>query len=289
LEEIKNKIAGDGCEILVPFNERKTLKEIERSLIKGYRKHIWTKFIKAIKEYNLIEDGDKIAVAISGGKDSLLMAKLFQELKKNGRQNFEVEFIAMDPGYHPDIRELLEENCKFLEIPVHIYEANIFEVADKIASDYPCYMCARMRRGALYGKAEELGCNKLALGHHYNDVIETTMLNLLCAGNFKTMMPKLRAKNFENMELIRPLYLVEEMYIERWIRNAGIWPLNCACMVAAKKIGNKRHEIKELISSLEGNFKNVDKSIFKASENVNMDGILGWDKDGEKHSFLDEY
>ena len=289
MEEIKNTIAGDGCEILVPFNERKSLYEIERSLIKGYRKHIWTKFIKAIKEYKLIEDGDKIAVAISGGKDSLLMAKLFQELKKNGRQNFEVEFIAMDPGYHPDIRDLLEENCKFLEIPVHIYKANIFEVADKIAKDYPCYMCARMRRGALYGKAQELGCNKLALGHHYNDVIETTMLNLLCAGNFKTMMPKLKAKNFENMELIRPMYLVEEMYIERWIQNAGIWPLNCACMVAAKKIGNKRHEIKDLIASLEGNFKNVDKSIFKASENVNMEGILGWEEDGEKHSFLDEY
>lgn len=289
MEEIKNTIAGDGCEILVPFNERKPLNEIERSLIKTYRKHVWSKFIKAIKEYQLIEDGDKIAVAISGGKDSLIMAKLFQELKKNGKQNFEVEFIAMDPGYHPDIRELLEENCKYLDIPVHIYQANIFEVADKIAKEYPCYMCARMRRGALYGKAQDLGCNKLALGHHYNDVIETTMLNLLCAGNIKTMMPKLKAKNFENMELIRPLYLVEEKYIQRWIQNAGIWPLNCACMVAAKKIGNKRHEIKDLIESLGENFNNVDKSIFKATENVNMEGILGWDKDGEKHSFLDDY
>lgn len=289
MEETKNTIAGDGCEILVPFNDRKTLHEIERSLIKTYRKHVWTKFIKAIKDYKLIEDGDKIAVAISGGKDSLLMAKLFQELKKNGNQNFEVEFIAMDPGYHSDIRDLLEENCKYLDIPVHIYKANIFEVADKIAKDYPCYMCARMRRGALYGKAQELGCNKLALGHHYNDVIETTMLNLLCAGNFKTMMPKLKAKNFENMELIRPLYLVEEKYIQRWVQNAGIWPLNCACMVAAKKIGSKRHEIKDLISTLGENFKNVDKSIFKATENVNMEGILAWDKDGEKHSFLDDY
>jgi len=289
LEETKNTIAGVGCEILVPFNDRKSLHDIERSLIKTYRKHVWTKFIKAIKEYNLIEDGDKIAVAISGGKDSLLMAKLFQELKKNGTQNFEVEYIAMDPGYHPDIRELLEENCKYLDIPTHIYSANIFEVADKIAKDYPCYMCARMRRGALYSKAQELGCNKLALGHHYNDVIETTMLNILCAGNFKTMMPKLKAKNFENMELIRPLYLIEEKYIERWIQNAGIWPLNCACMVAAKKIGNKRREIKDLIASLEENFNNVDKSIFKAAENVNMEGILGWDEDGEKHSFLDEY
>ncbi len=285
----ENTIAGEGCEILIPFNERKPLKDIERSIIKTYRKHIWTKFIKAIKEYDLIQDGDRIAVAISGGKDSLLMAKLFQELKKNGTQNFEVEYIAMDPGYHKDIKELLEDNCSYLDIPVHIYEANIFQVADKIAKDYPCYMCARMRRGALYGKAKELGCNKLALGHHYNDVIETTMLNLLCAGNFKTMMPKLKAQNFEGMELIRPMYLIEEKYIERFIQNAGIWPLNCACMVAAKKIGNKRREIKELIDSLQGNFKNVDMSIFKAAQNVNMDAVLGWEKDGEKHSFLDEY
>ena len=289
MDEKHDGIKGTGCEILVPFNERKPLKDIERSLIKTYRKHIWSKFIKAIKEYKLIEDGDKIGVAISGGKDSLLMAKLFQELYKNGNQNFELEFIAMDPGYHKDIRELLEDNCKYLDIPVHIYDADIFQVADKIASDYPCYMCARMRRGSLYGKAQELGCNKLALGHHFNDVIETTMLNLLCAGNFKTMMPKLKAQNFENMELIRPLYLVEELYIQRFIQNSGIWPLNCACMVSAKKIGNKRYEIKELLENLRKDFANLDMNIFRAAENVNMDGILGWQKNGEKHSFLDEY
>lgn len=289
LSERITEIAGEGCEILVPFNERKPLKDIERSIIKTYRKHIWTKFIKAVKEYELIQDGDKVAVAISGGKDSLLMAKLFQELHKYGTQNFELEFIAMDPGYHPDIRDLLEDNCRYLDIPVHIYEANVFEVADKIAQDYPCYMCARMRRGALYGKAQELGCNKLALGHHYNDVIETTMLNVLCAGNFKTMMPKLKAQNFDDMELIRPMYLVEEKYIERFIQNSGIWPLNCACMVAAKKIGNKRTEIKDLIERLKDDFQNVDNSIFRAAQNVNMEGILGWEKDGEKHSFLDEY
>lgn len=284
-----NKIAGQGCEILVPFNERKPVIDIERSIIKTYRKHIWSKFIKAIKEYDLIQDGDKIAVAISGGKDSLLMAKLFQELYKNGNRNFEVEYIAMDPGYHESVRKLLEDNCSYLEIPVTIYDADIFQVADKIASDYPCYMCARMRRGALYGKAKELGCNKLALGHHFNDVIETTMLNVLCAGSFKTMMPKLRAQNFENMELIRPLYLIEEQYIQRFIQNSGIWPLNCACMVAAKKIGNKRYEIKSLIENLGENFKNVDMNIFRAAENVSMNGILGWEKDGEKISFLDEY
>ncbi len=289
MEDLIKGIAGEGCEILVPFNDRKPLEDIERSIIKTYRKHVWTKFIKAIKEYQLIEDGDRIAVAISGGKDSLLMAKLFQELKKNGKQNFDVEYIAMDPGYHTDIRKLLEENCSYLEIPVHIYEANIFQVADKIANDYPCYMCARMRRGALYGKAKELNCNKLALGHHFNDVIETTMLNMLCAGSFKTMMPKLKAQNFDDMELIRPLYLIEEKYIERFIQNSGIWPLNCACMVAAKRIGNKRYEIKALIESMKKDFDNVDISIFRAAQNVNMDGVLGWEKDGEKHSFLDEY
>lgn len=284
-----NGIKGNGCDVLIPFNDRKPLADIEKSIIKTYRKHIWAKFIKSINEYKLIEDGDKIAVAISGGKDSLLLAKLFQELYKNGQRNFELEFIAMDPGYHPEIRELLEENCKYLEIPVLIYDANIFDVANEIASDYPCYMCARMRRGSLYGKAKELGCNKLALGHHFNDVIETTMLNLLCAANFKTMMPKLKAQNFENMELIRPLYYVEEKDIERFIKNSGIWPLNCACMVAAKKIGNKRYEIKALLETLRKDFKNVDMSIFRAAENVNMDGIIGWKEDGEKHSFLDEY
>jgi len=285
MEEKEMGLRGSGCEILVPFNERKPLREIERSIIKTYRKNIWSKFIKAIKEYELIEDGDKIAVAISGGKDSLLMAKLFQELYRNGNRNFELEFIAMDPGYHPEIRKLLEENCSYLEIPVHIYESDVFQVADRIASDYPCYMCARMRRGSLYSKAKELGCNKLALGHHFNDVIETTMLNILCAGNFKTMLPKLKAQNFEGLELIRPLYLIEEKYIQRFIQNAGIWPLNCACMVAAKRIGNKRYEIKDLIEKLKENYVNVDINIFRAAENVNLNGILGWEKDGEKHFF----
>lgn len=277
------------CEEILPFNDKKPLKDIERSIIKTYRKHIWAKFIKAIKEYRLIEDGDRIAVAISGGKDSLLLAKLFQELYKYGNRNFELEFISMDPGYHPEIRDLLEENCKHLGIPVKIYDADVFEVANKIAGDYPCYMCARMRRGSLYTKAQELGCNKLALGHHFNDVIETTMLNILCGANFKTMMPKLKAQNFENMELIRPLYLIEEDYIKRWIQNSGLMPLNCACMVAAKKIGSKRYEIKELIKNLGKTFDNVDMSIFRAAENVNIKGVLGFEADGEKHSFLEFY
>ena len=289
MSDRENRLAGKGCETLIPLEDRKPLAEIERSIIKKYRKQLWSKFIKAIKDYQLIQDGDRIAVAISGGKDSLLMAKLFQELHRHGNANFELEFIAMDPGYHPDIRKLLEENCQYLNIPVKIFESGIFEVADRIAGDYPCYMCARMRRGALYGKAKELGCNKLALGHHFNDVIETTMLNLLCAGNFKTMMPKLKSQNYEGIELIRPMYLIEEEYIKRFINYSGIWPLNCACMVAAKKIGNKRYEIKELIEELKKKFVNVDISIFRAAENVNMDCILGWIKDDKKYSFLDEY
>ena len=284
-----SELAGKGCAIIVPFDERQPLKEIEKSVIKKYRKHLWSKFIKAIKDFSLVEEGDKIAVAISGGKDSLLMAKLFQELKRHGQINFELEFIAMDPGYHKDIRQLLIDNCDYLNIPIHLFDSQIFEVADKIAQDYPCYMCARMRRGALYNKAQELGCNKLALGHHFDDVIETTMMNLLCAGNFKTMLPKLHATNFEGLELIRPLYYVREENIIRFIQNSGIWPLNCACMVAAKKTGNKRHEIKDLINQLKPNFQDVEKSIFKAAQNVNMDAILGWQKDGEKYSFLDFY
>ncbi|MDO5038690.1 ATP-binding protein [Clostridium sp.] len=282
-------IAGQGCPRLIPEEEKKPLKEIERSIVKRYRKNIWSKFIKAIKQYNLVEEGDKIAVAISGGKDSLLMAKLFQELKRHGQINFDLEFIAMDPGYHKQIKELLIDNLNYLNIPAHIYESGIFNVIDEKASDYPCYLCARMRRGSLYAKAQELGCNKLALGHHYNDVIETTLLNILYAGNFKTMLPKLKSQNFEGLELIRPMYLIEEDYIKRFINYSGIWPLNCACMVAAKKVGNKRFEIKELIKNLKENFDGVDKSIFKAAENVSMDSILGWEKDGVKHSYLDFY
>ena len=280
-------IAGRGCERIIPEGEKKPLKDIERSIIKSYRKPIWTKFCRAIKQYELIQEGDRIAVAISGGKDSLLMAKCFQELKKHGEKNFELKFIAMDPGYHPQIKELLKENLEYLEIPTEIYDSGIFGVVDTVAHDYPCYMCARMRRGSLYAKAKELGCNKLALGHHFNDVIETTLLNVLYAGSYRTMLPKLKAKNFEGLELIRPLYFVEEEAIKRFINNSGIWPLNCACMIAAKKVGNKRHEVKELINNLKSKNKDIDKSIFKSAENVYMDSILGWEKSDIKHNFLE--
>ena len=265
------------------------LEDIERCIVKRYKKHIWSKFLKAINDYKLISDGDRIAIAISGGKDSLLMAKMFQELKKYSNIDFELVFLAMDPGYREDIRVKLEELCKYLNIPVEIFESGIFRITDEIARDNPCYMCARMRRGALYNKAEELGCNKLALGHHYDDVIETTMMNILCSGNFKTMLPKIKSSKSGKMQIIRPLYYIREEYIKRFVRYTGIEPLDCACTVTSKKAGNKRYEIKELISSLSENFDNVEKSIFKAAQNVKVDSVLGWEKDGVKHSFMEEF
>ncbi len=284
-----SELNGPGCPQIIPGESRKSLEEIEKLVITKYRKKLWTKFIKAVKDYQLIQSGDKIAVAISGGKDSLVMAKLFQELRKNGIANFDLEFIAMDPGYHSSIKELLVDNCNHLNIPVHIFEYKVFEIAQEKAKDYPCYICAKMRRGALYAKAEVLGCNKVALGHHYNDVIETTMLNLFYTGNFKTMLPKLKAQNFENMELIRPMYLIEEKNITDFTENSGIWPLNCACMVASKKIGSKREEMKTFIENMKKTFPHVDRKIFRAGHNVNMDCIIGWQKAGEKHTYLEEY
>jgi tRNA(Ile)-lysidine synthase TilS/MesJ len=286
----ENTIAGSGCPVLVPFHERKPLKEIEQSIRRDYRKHIWHRFIEAVQDYQLVEEGDKIAVAISGGKDSLLLAKLFQELKRHRLFEFELEFITMDPGYYPTIRELHIANCEYLNIPIHLFDSHIFQVIEKIAQDYPCYMCAKMRRGALYAKAKELGCNKLALGHHFNDVIETTLMNLFYAGSFKTMLPRLKSQNFEGLELIRPMYHIHEEHIEEFTRNSGIWPLNCACMVSAKKISNKRHEIKEIIRHLKVDyFEDIDKSIFTAALNVDAEGIVGWRKGGKKYSYLDFY
>lgn len=282
-------VSGSGCEILIPLSKRKPIKEIERSIIKKYRKELWVRFIKGIKQYELVQEGDKIAIGISGGKDSLLMAKLFQELQRHGQMKFELEFIAMNPGFHDTNKELLLNNCDHLNIPVKMFESDIFEVVDRIANDYPCYMCARMRRGALYAKAQELGCNKLALGHHFDDVIETTMLNILYSGNFKTMMPKLKSKNFEGLELIRPMYHIREMDIKKYTQNNGLSPMNCGCIVAAKKTSSKRREIKELIEDLKIKFDDVDKCIFSAAHSVNMDCVIGWKKDGEIHSFLEEY
>lgn len=267
----------------------KSTHDIERSLIKGYRKYIWVKFVKAINDYEMIQDGDKIAVAISGGKDSLTLAKCFQELQRHGKMKFDLEFIAMDPGYNKENRELLEYNCEKLGIPVKIHNSDVFEVANKVAGESPCYMCARMRRGNLYSKAQELGCNKLALGHHFNDVIETIMLNIIFAGNFKTMMPKLHSDNFEGLELIRPLYYVEEDSIRNFMKSTGLHALDCACKVAEKRDGNKRFYIKKLIQEIKKENENADINILRSAENVNMGAIVGWKFRNEKHTFLENY
>lgn len=267
----------------------KSIKEIERSLIKKYRKYIWTKFIEAINEYEMISDGDKIAVAISGGKDSLTLAKLFQELQRHGKMNFGLEFIAMDPGYREENRKVLEYNCEMMGIPVKVHNSDVFEVANRLAPEKPCYMCARMRRGNLYAKAQELGCNKLALGHHFDDVIETILMNVLYAGNFKTMMPKLHSKNFEGLELIRPMYYVHEESIISFMNSTGLTALDCACDVAEKKEGNVRFYIKDLIKQLKTEYDNIDMNILRSAENVDLGAIVGWKKDEEKHSFLEKY
>ena len=265
------------------------LKEIERCIIKKYRKKLWTPFVKALNDYELIKDGDKIAVCISGGKDSLLLAKLFQELKKHGQLAFEVVFISMDPGFHRENKAALTNNCRQLQIPVNFFATEIFKVVQTHASKFPCYLCARMRRGSLYNKARELGCNKIALGHHFNDVIETTMLNLMYAGTFKTMLPKLKATNFAGMELIRPLILVREKDIIAYTEYCGISAMNCGCEVAAGKVASSRQQVKKLIAEYKEIFPDVDKSIFSAGANVNLEAIIGYSVNGKKHSYLEHY
>lgn len=264
--------------------------KVERSIIKTYRKEIWTRFIKGVNEYNLIENGDKIAIAISGGKDSLLLAKLFQEIMKHGKRDFSLEFICMDPGYRPDIRKKIEENAGLLNIPMEIYPAPVFEVAGDLGGDKPCYLCARMRRGSLYAKAQELGCNKLALGHHHDDVIETVLMNVLFSGNYKTMMPRLHSSNFEGMELIRPMVFIREEDIRRWVAGNGLEPIDCACTVTQKEDFGARVYAKKLIAQVKKDFPNVEMSIYRSAENVELGAVLGIkDKKGNKVSFLDNY
>lgn len=265
------------------------LKEIERSINKTYKVDTFSKFLKALDEYELLEEGDRVAVGMSGGKDSLLLAKMFQSLHRFSRVKFDLDFIAMDPGYSRENRQKLEDICEYLEIPVKIYESDVFEVTERVARDNPCYLCARMRRGFLYSKVQELGYNKLALGHHFNDVIETTMLNLLWNGSFKTMVPKVKSKNFEGLELIRPLYFVEEKDIIRWLDNSGIIPMDEACPIIKVEKESQRANMKELIEELKKLNPVVDKNIFKAAENVSLHGILGYDMNGDKTMFLDNY
>ncbi len=261
----------------------------ERALIKKYRREIWRPFIRALKEYDLIKDGDHIAVAISGGKDSLILAKLLQELQRHGQTDFKLSFLAMDPGFNKENRLGLEENAKKLAIPVQIYDNNLFSSVEKLAADKPCYLCARMRRGFLYEKAQSLGANKLALGHHFDDVIETIMMNILYAGNFMTMMPILSSKNFVGLKLIRPLYFVEEEYIIKWAKYIGLEAMDCGCVVEATKTSSKRAEVKQLIKELKKENPNVGKSILKASQNVHLDAILGFKRRGKDYLFSDYY
>ncbi len=261
----------------------------EKDIIKKYRKEIWSKFIKGIKKYDLVEEGDKIAIAMSGGKDSLLMAKLFQELHKHSKVKFEIEFISMDPGYSEENLKLHFSNALDFNVPLNIERSNIFEILEKIAKDSPCYLCARMRRGFLYNMAKEKGCNKLALGHHFDDVIETTMLNIIYAGTFKTMLPKVKSKNFAPLELIRPMYLIKESNIIKLMESHNIGTMDCGCELSICRISGKRNEIKTLIKETKGRFDDADKNIFRAGENVNLDSIVRWTKDGSEHSFYDDY
>lgn len=260
---------------------------IQRDMIKKYRKQLWSPFVKAIKDYQLIEDGDTVMVAISGGKDSLLLAKLLEELTKHPLVDFDVKFIAMDPGYTAFNRHKLEENAKLLGIDLHIESSDIFKILAHKAPESPCFLCARMRRGALYGIAEKYGCNKIALGHHYDDVIETTLLNLFYAGSIKTMRPKLHSDNYKGISLIRPLYYVREDAIKKIMESNHIDPLDCACAVAADETASKRKDIKILIKTLKRQFGDIDKTIFNATQNINLDHVVGWEKDGVKYRFDD--
>ena len=267
-------------------------KEIERSIIKKYRKYIWSKFIKAISEYELVKENDNIMVCISGGKDSFLMAKCFQELKRHGKYPFNVHYIVMDPGYTKKNLDQIKENAKILNIDIEIFKSDIFEVVDKIADDSPCYLCARMRRGFLYSKAASLGCNKIALGHHFDDVIETTLLSIFYGSEVKTMMPKLKSDNFPGLELIRPMYLIKEESIISWAKSNNLTFLNCACKFTENnnlEQNSKRKEIKELIKKLKEINPNIDRNIFKSLDNINLNCILGYTKNKEKHSFLENY
>ncbi len=263
--------------------------EIERSIITKFRKSIWRPFTKAVRDYQLIQEGDKIAVCISGGKDSMLLAKCLEELKKHGNVPFDLCFIVMNPGYRSDIYKQILENAHVLGIDIQVFDSNIFDVVDKQVSS-PCYLCARMRRGFLYARAQELGCNKIALGHHFDDVIETILLSIFYGGEYKSMPPKLWSTNFSGMELIRPLYLVREKSIIQWAKYNCLNFINCACKFTdSSRMDSKRMDMKVLIAQLESKYPNIGSNIFKSSENVNVETLLGIKKDGEKISFLDNY
>lgn len=278
---------------------------IERSIIKEYRKTIWRPFVKGLQEYEMIQDGDRVAVCISGGKDSMLLAKCLQQLKRRSNTKFELEFIVMDPGYQPENRKLIEENAALMNIPVRIFDSDIFDIVVDVDQS-PCYLCARMRRGYLYSHAKELGCNKIALGHHFDDVIETILMGILYGGQINTMMPKLHSTNFSGMELIRPLYFVKEEDILAWRDSNHLHFLQCACrfteQIAKERAAageavnggdivhtSKRQEMKELIARLRKNSPFIDANIMKSVENINLDACLGYVQKGVRHHFLETY
>ncbi len=270
--------------------------KVEQSIRKRFKSKLLGMFIKAINEYELIKDGDKVAVCISGGKDSMLMAKLFQELLRHGKMKFEAEYVVMDPGYNAENRAVIEENARRLDVPVRIFESNIFESVYNVEKS-PCYLCARMRRGYLYSFARDLGCNKIALGHHYDDVIETILMAMLHGAQIQTMMPKLHSTNFKGMELIRPLYFVREEDIKAWRDYNDLHFIQCACRFTdtcttcnpAARTRSKRQETKELIRELKKTNPEVEKCIFRSVENVNIETVIAYKKNGVKHSFLDTY
>ena len=270
-------------------------KDVERSIIKKFKKTIWRQFTKAINEYEMIKDGDKIAGCISGGKDSMLMEKIFRELERHGKKNFEVVFLVMNPGYNEVNYETIMNNAKILNVPITVFRTEIFDTVADI-TDSPCYLCARMRRGHLYSKARELGCNKIALGHHFDDVIETIVMGMLYGAQIQTMMPKLHSTNFPGMELIRPLYLIREDDIIHWARYNDLHFIQCACRFTENcascggtEKGSKRAEIKELIHSLEKKSPYIAKNIFRSVENVNLNTVIAYKKAGVRHHFLDHY
>ncbi|MDE6150214.1 MAG: tRNA 2-thiocytidine biosynthesis protein TtcA [Ruminococcus sp.] len=269
--------------------------EIERSIIKKYRKDIWNKFVMGIKEYKMISEGDKIAVCISGGKDSMLLAKCMEHLQKYSDMKFELEFVVMDPGYNPENRQKIIDNAQLMNIPIKMFEAKIFNYVVGLDKN-PCYMCARMRRGNLYKFAQDLGCNKIALGHHYDDVIETILMGMIYGGQVQTMMPKLHSKNFKGMELIRPMYMVREKFIKDWARHNNLEFLQCACRFTEEyeKLENKgdlskRQEIKALIHKLSQGNDFVETNIFKSVYNVNLNTVIEYVYKGKRYNFLDKY
>ena len=270
------------------------VKEIERNLIKKFRKDIWSKFIKAVNDFNLISDNDKIMVCISGGKDSFLLAKCIQELQRHGKIHFEARYVVMDPGYNAYNLEYIKDNAKLLGVPIEIFNSDIFDVVASVESKSPCYLCAKMRRGHLYNHAKEIGCNKIALGHHFDDVIETTLLSMFYGSEFKTMMPKLHSDNYEGLEVIRPLYFVREESIIKFRDYHELKFINCACRFTEgcsliNDGTSKRREMKELIKDLRKLNPDIDYNIYKSTTNVNLDCVLGYKDENGKHSFLEWY